>query len=181
MDNFYSDGIPEDHLYMELALQEAAKAVEKEEIPVGAVVVCQGRVIGRAHNRREELQSPTAHAEILALENSSLALGSWRLHECTLYVTLEPCIMCVGAILQARIARLVFGCPDPKGGAVESLYRLCGDPRLNHRMAVTGGILERECAGILVEFFTHLRKKKLSAFSNQLSARRDGEGLKADR
>lgn len=144
---------------MEIALQEAARAAEKEEIPVGAVVVCQGRVIGRAHNRREELQRPTAHAEILALESSSSALGGWRLHECALYVTLEPCIMCVGAILQARIARLVFGCLDPKGGAVESLYRLCEDPRLNHRLEVTRGVLENECGRILSQFFVRLRAK----------------------
>ena len=159
MENFYSETVPEDRLYMEFALQEAARAAEKEEIPVGAVVVCQGRVIGRAHNRREELQRPTAHAEILALENASLTLGSWRLQECTLYVTLEPCIMCVGAILQGRIARLVFGCLDMKGGAVESLYRICEDPRLNHHPAVTRGVLERECGRILSEFFANLRAK----------------------
>ncbi|MFQ5903917.1 MAG: nucleoside deaminase, partial [Candidatus Binatia bacterium] len=145
MDNFFSEGDFEDPLYMDLALQEADRAAEKEEIPVGAVVVYKGEVIGRAHNRREEFQNPIAHAEILALEAASLHLKSWRLHECTLYVTLEPCIMCVGAILQARVSRLVFGCLDPKGGAVESLYSLCEDPRLNHRPAVTRGILERGC------------------------------------
>ncbi len=159
MENFYSETAPEDSHYMELALEEAAIAAEKGEIPVGAVVVCQGAVIARAHNRREELQSPTAHAEMLALGDCSVALGSWRLHECTLYVTLEPCIMCVGAILQARISRLVFGCLDPKGGAVESLYRLCEDPRLNHRVETTGGVLESECREILTEFFAGLRSK----------------------
>ncbi len=163
MDDFYLQEFPEDRLYMELALEEAARAAEKEEIPVGAVVVSHGKVIGRTHNRREELQSPTAHAEILALQESSVALGSWRLHECTLYVTLEPCIMCVGAILQARIARLVFGCLDPKGGAVKSLYRLCEDSRLNHRPAVTCGVFEGECAGILDEVFARLREKKRAA------------------
>ena len=168
MGNFFSAGDVEDTSYMNLALQEAAKAAEKEEIPVGAVVVCKGEVIGRAHNRREELQNPISHAEILALEAASLSLRSWRLHECTLYVTLEPCIMCVGGILQARVSRLVFGCLDPKGGAVESLYRLCEDPRLNHHPAVTRGILERECAGILDEFFSRLRRKK--ALSDQPSS-----------
>ncbi|HBA40582.1 MAG: tRNA-specific adenosine deaminase [Deltaproteobacteria bacterium RBG_16_55_12] len=159
MNKFYSAGAPEERFYMQLALEEAAIAAEQGEIPVGAVVVCQGAVIARAHNRREELQSPTAHAEMLALGDCSVALGSWRLHECTLYVTLEPCIMCVGAILQARISRLVFGCLDPKGGAVESLYRLCEDPRLNHHPAVTRGVLEGECGQILTEFFGRLRMK----------------------
>ncbi|OGQ73075.1 MAG: tRNA-specific adenosine deaminase, partial [Deltaproteobacteria bacterium RIFCSPLOWO2_12_FULL_60_16] len=126
---------------MALALQEAEQAAEKGEIPVGAVVVYRGEVIARGHNLREKTQSPLAHAEMLALENASQYLGSWRLNDCTLYVTLEPCVMCVGAILQARVARVVFGCLDPKGGAVESLYRLCEDSRLNHHPAVTGGVL----------------------------------------
>lgn len=152
---------------MGLALDEARSAAEKEEVPVGAVVVFNGRVIGRGHNRREELQRPFAHAEILALEDASLHLKSWRLHECTLYVTLEPCIMCVGAILQARVQRLVFGCLDPKGGAVESLYRLCEDSRLNHHPAVTRGILEKECATILSEFFAGLRSNKRIANSGE--------------
>ena len=160
MKKYFSDGGVEDSFYMDLALQEARRADGDEEIPVGAVVVCQGEVVGRAHNRREELRNPIAHAEMLALQAASLHLRSWRLHECTLYVTLEPCVMCVGGILQARISRLVFGCLDPKGGAVESLYRLCEDSRLNHRPAVTRGILESDCAGILDEFFTRLRKKK---------------------
>ena len=159
MENFYSETAPQDSHYMEFALEEAARAGEKWEIPVGAVVVCRGRVIARAHNRREELQSPTAHAEITALESASSALGSWRLNHCALYVTLEPCIMCVGAILQGRIGRLVFGCLDPKGGAVESLYRLCEDSRLNHRVETTGGVLESECREILTEFFAGLRSK----------------------
>ena len=160
MSNFFSDKDGEDRIYMNLALQEAGMAAEEEEIPVGAVVVCQGRVIARAHNRREELQDPIAHAEILALKDASLYLKSWRLHECTLYVTLEPCLMCIGGILQARISRLVFGCLDPKGGAVESLYSICEDPGLNQRLTVTRGILESECAGLLDQFFTRLREKK---------------------
>ena len=163
MNNFFFYRDKRDVDWMELALQEAARAAEKEEIPVGAVVVCDGKVIGQAHNRREELQNPIAHAEILALEDASLHLRSWRLPQCTLYVTLEPCIMCVGAILQARISRLVFGCLDPKGGAVKSLYRLCEDSRLNHRPAVARGVLEGECAGILGEFFARLREKERAA------------------
>jgi len=171
MDNFFSDREGEDLYYMRLALQEASKAAERQEVPVGTVIVYGNEVIGRGHNRREELQSPMAHAEILALEDASQNLGSWRLGGCTLYTTLEPCVMCVGGILQARISRLVFGCLDPKGGAVESLYRLGEDPRLNHRLAVAYGLLEVECAAILDQFFARLRGKKLSALSNQLSAK----------
>lgn len=160
MDNCFSDEVARDRFYMELALQEATRGAEREEVPVGAVVVRGGKVIGRGHNQREELQNPMAHAEALALEQASGHLGSWRLQNCTLYVTLEPCVMCVGGILQARIPRLVFGCLDPKGGAVESLYRLCADQRLNHQSAVTGGVLRDECAGILEKFFNGVRKKK---------------------
>jgi tRNA(adenine34) deaminase len=167
---------PADRRYMELALDEARAAAEAGEIPVGAVVVHQNEVIARAHNRREELKNPTAHAEMLALQAASAALNGWRLDECALYVTLEPCVMCAGAILQARVARLVFGCLDPKGGAVESLYRLCDDPRLNHSLPVARGVMEHECGAILSEFFADLRKKKLSAVSDQLSARTDRGG-----
>jgi len=159
MNNFFSQGDGSDPGYMDLALREAAKAAEEEEIPVGAVVVWKDKVIGRGHNQREKLQNPIAHAEIVALLEASSRLRSWRLHECTLYATLEPCIMCVGAVLQARLARLVFGCLDPKGGAVESLYRLCEDPRLNHRLEVTRGVMESECGEILTEFFAGLRSK----------------------
>jgi tRNA(adenine34) deaminase len=146
-----------DRVYMELALSEAREAVEAGEIPVGAVVVRNGEVIARGRNRREELQSPVAHAEVLALQAAASHLKSWRLEECSLYVTLEPCLMCVGAILQARISRLIFGCLDPKAGAVESLYRLCDDSRLNHTLPVTHGIMENECSRILSEFFGRLR------------------------
>lgn len=149
-----------DRDYMELALREARRAAEAGEIPVGAVVVSGGEVIARAHNRREALQDPTAHAEVIALQAASACLKSWRLEECSLYVTLEPCIMCVGAILQARVARLVFACRDQKAGAVESLYRLCDDSRLNHTLPVTRGVMETECSGILTEFFSRLRDEK---------------------
>ncbi|MEE8074194.1 MAG: tRNA adenosine(34) deaminase TadA [Candidatus Binatia bacterium] len=158
MKHSFSDTTSEDRHYMELALKEAGNALAKAEVPVGAVVVCGREVIGRGHNRREELQEPTGHAEILALRDASSTLNSWRLEKSTLYVSLEPCVMCVGAILQARVSRLIFGCPDPKGGAVESLYNLCDDPRLNHRVSVTGGVLQEECAEILKGFFSSLRQ-----------------------
>lgn len=160
MADLFSDREAEDRFYMGLALQEARKAAEKDEIPVGAVIVHRGEVVGRGHNQREERQSPLAHAEIVAVEAASSYLKSWRLSEATLYVTLEPCVMCVGAILQARLPRLVFGALDPKGGAVASLYRLCEDARLNHRVEVTQGVLESEAARILEEFFARLRESK---------------------
>ena len=151
---------PRDALYMRLALDEANKAAAEGEVPVGAVVVCHGAIIGRDHNRREKRHSVLAHAELLAVEQASHHLGCWRLSDCQLYVTLEPCVMCVGAIVQARIARLVFGCLDSKGGAVESLYQLCNDSRLNHRVAVAGGVLAEDCAAILQKFFSRLREQK---------------------
>lgn len=148
-----------DRFYMSLALEEAREAAKRDEVPVGAVVVLRGEVISRAHNRREELQSPVAHAEILALEEASRRLRSWRLNGCALYVTLEPCVMCAGAVLQARISRLVFGCLDPRAGAVESLYRICGDARLAPLPELTRAVLEKECAEVLDDFFARLRGK----------------------
>jgi tRNA(adenine34) deaminase len=148
-----------DGFFMGLALAQAREAADKGEVPVGAVVICDGEVVGAGHNRREETQSPLAHAEIAAIEAASRRLGTWRLTDCDLYVTLEPCIMCVGAILQARIRCLVFGCLDPKAGAVQSLYRLCEDERLNHRLPVTGGVAAEACAVLLSEFFARLRKQ----------------------
>ena len=159
MDECLSQVAPEESFFMELALAQAKEAADKGEVPVGTVIVRDREVVGAGHNRREELQNPLAHAEIAAIEAASRRLGSWRLTECDLYVTLEPCIMCVGAILQARIRRLVFGCLDPKGGAVQSLYRLCEDERLNHRLPVTGGVAAEECARLLSEFFARLRNK----------------------
>lgn len=140
-----------------LALAEAAAG--EGEVPVGAVVVRRGTVVGQGRNRREALADPTSHAEVLALREAARARGSWRLEDCTLYVTLEPCVMCAGAVVQARVERLVFGCPDPKGGAVRSLYRICDDPRLNHRVAVAEGVLEERCSALLRGFFTALREK----------------------
>jgi tRNA(adenine34) deaminase len=149
--------------YMEMALAEARRAAAKCEVPVGAIVTRAGKVVGRGHNQREAQQSPLAHAEILAIQQASSTLRTWRLSDCDLYVTLEPCVMCVGAILQARIQRLVFGCLDPKAGAVESLFGLCDDSRLNHRLPVAGGILARESAELLESFFKGLRQTKKSS------------------
>ena len=147
----------EDEAFMVQALAEAEAARREVEVPVGAVVACSGEVIGQGHNRREASSDPTTHAEILAIREASLARGSWRLEDCTLYVTLEPCVMCAGAIVQARIRRLVFGCLDPKGGAVRSLYRICDDARLNHRVAISEGVLGERCGAILKRFFAALR------------------------
>ena len=146
--------------FMRRALAAANEAAVKGEVPVGAVVVYAGEVIGEAHNQREATQSALGHAELAAIDKASAHLGSWRLSECDIYVTLEPCIMCVGAILQARMHRLVFGCLDPKAGAVESLYRLCEDQRLNHQLPATGGVLASESGAMLAEFFQRLRKQK---------------------
>ena len=138
---------------MRLALEMAAEAERFGEVPVGAVVVKSGRVVARAFNLRETLRDPTAHAERLALTMAGQALGDWRLEACTLYVTLEPCPMCAGAIVLSRIARLVYGATDPKGGACESLYRLTTDRRFNHRVALTSGVLKSECGAALSAFF----------------------------
>ena len=138
---------------MRLALQEAELAMREDEVPVGAVIVHEDRVIASAHNQREQLRDPTAHAEMIALTQAAAALGSWRLEGCTLYVTLEPCPMCAGAILQARVPFVVWGAADPKAGAVESLYKLFEDPRLNHRVEHTGRVLAPECGAILSDFF----------------------------
>ena len=142
---------------MREALRQAEIARSVDEVPVGAVVVREGRIIGAAHNQREQLRDPTAHAEMLAITQSADAVGNWRLEECILYVTLEPCPMCAGAIVQARIPVVVFGATDPKAGAVKSLYQLLNDSRLNHRCEVIGGVLEQPCGAILTEFFSAKR------------------------
>ena len=149
-----------DITYMKLALSEAREAASNGEVPVGAVIVAAGTIVGTGYNRREERQNPLGHAEIMAIEEASRRLGSWRLDTCDIYVTLEPCLMCTGAILQARMRRLVFGCLDPKAGAVESLYRLCEDRRLNHQLPVTRGVLAQESAATLADFFSRLRRQK---------------------
>jgi tRNA(adenine34) deaminase len=152
--------LPGDVSFMNLALQLAHHASQRGEVPVGAVVVHNNQIVGSGYNRREELQSPIAHAEILALDEAARKLGYWRLTECDLYVTLEPCIMCAGAVLQGRLRRLIFGCLDPKAGAVISLYRLCDDRRLNHQIPHAAGVLAEECATILGKFFSSLREQK---------------------
>ena len=136
-----------------LALTEAEAARAEDEVPVGAVIVKDGRVIAAAHNQREQLHDPTAHAEMIAITQAAEAIGSWRLEDCTLYVTLEPCTMCAGAIVQARIPMVIYGADDPKAGAIRSLYTLLDDERLNHRAKVISGVLADKCGQILSEFF----------------------------
>jgi tRNA(adenine34) deaminase len=142
---------------MRIALEEAKAAGNAGEVPVGAVVVCNGEIIARRHNERETTGDPTAHAEVLALRDASEALGRWRLDDCTLVVTLEPCIMCAGALVNARIGKLVYGAADLKGGATASLYNVMSDPRVNHNPPVEHGILASECAELLQDFFSRLR------------------------
>ena len=142
-----------DQRYMAMALDEARAAAAEGEVPIGAVVVCDGEVVARAHNRRETDADPSAHAEFSALVEASRALGRWRLTGCTVYVTLEPCLMCAGLMVNARIDRCVFGASDPKGGALGTLYDVSHDERLNHEFEVTAGVLEDECAEVLRAFF----------------------------
>jgi tRNA(adenine34) deaminase len=149
----------EDVLFMEQALALARDAAAIGEVPVGALAVHSGRVVGRGSNRREVDRSPLAHAELLALGQAAATLGVWRMTGVTLYATLEPCAMCAGALVQARLTRLVFGARDPKAGAVGSLYNLLEEPRHNHHLAVTGGVLAAECGKVLSDFFLALRQK----------------------
>lgn len=149
-----------DEQYMQLALEQAREAATADEAPVGAVIVVDGRVIAVARNEREALRDPTAHAEMVAITQAAAALQNWRLENCTLYVTLEPCPMCAGAIVLARIPRVVFGARDPKGGAVRSLYQLLEDERLNHRVEVVEGVLSEPCGMVLSEFFREKRRRR---------------------
>ena len=144
--------------FMRDALREAEFAEREDEVPVGAVIVHDGRVVARAHNQREQLQDPTAHAEMVAITQAAAALGSWRLEKCVLYVTLEPCPMCAGAILQARIPVVVYGTSDGKAGAVDTLFHLLNDARLNHRCEVISGVLQDSCASVLSRFFEAKRR-----------------------
>jgi tRNA(adenine34) deaminase len=152
-----TEDVDEDIYFMRLALEEASKAYSAGEVPVGAVVARNGEVLSRAHNLREYAQDPSAHAEILSLRASALKSDSWRLAGATLYVTMEPCIMCAGALINARIQRLVYGCRDPKAGGVDSLYNILHDTRLNHQVNVTSGVLAHECATLLKQFFIERR------------------------
>ena len=153
----------DDEKFMALALEEAARAAELGEVPIGAVVVHDGEVIARAGNRRETDADPAAHAEFSALMQASRVLGRWRLTGCTVYVTLEPCLMCAGLMVNSRIDRCVFGAPDPKGGAVGTLYDVSHDARLNHEFEVEGGVLEAECAEVLRAFFKRRRAEAKAA------------------
>ncbi len=156
-------------IYMRAALQQAELALSENEVPVGAVIVRNERIIAAAHNQREQLRDPTAHAEMIAITQAAEAVGGWRLLECTLYVTLEPCPMCAGAILQARIPSLVYGAADPKAGAVSSLFRLLGDARLNHRTEVVPSVLDEDCGRILSEFFSQRRRAGQRRISSELN------------
>ena len=149
----------DDEHFMRLAIREAQRALDHDDVPIGAVVVRDGAVAAAARNERERRRDPTAHAEVLALRQAARIFGSWRVLDSTLYVTLEPCAMCAGAIVLARVPRVVFGCPDPKAGAVGSVLDVLGEPRLNHRPGVTGGVLASECAALLTEFFGARRSR----------------------
>ncbi len=152
-----SEGEPDDEYFMRLALREAERALEHGDVPIGAVVVHAGEVIAAGRNERELRQDPTAHAEIIALREAARALGSWRVLETTLYVTLEPCAMCAGAIVLARVPRVIYGASDPKAGAAGSVLDVLDDPRLNHRPDVRGGLLGEECGALLSAFFAERR------------------------
>ncbi|BAK14503.1 tRNA adenosine(34) deaminase TadA [Solibacillus sp. FSL W7-1472] len=149
-----------DHQYMQEALKEAKKAAALGEVPIGAVIVYKDEIIARAHNLRETTQNALTHAESMAIQEACKKVGSWRLEETTLYVTLEPCPMCAGAILQSRIPRVVYGARDIKAGCVDSLYRLLNDARFNHECTVTEGVMAEECGQILTDFFKALRERK---------------------
>ena len=151
-----------DKRYMKMAIDQACVAEENGDVPIGCVIVYQDQVIGRACNQREQLHDPTAHAEIIALTQAAAYIGNWRLHGCTIYVTLEPCPMCAGALVLARLDRLVYGADDPKTGAVKSLYTIVQDDRLNHRLEVTSGVLEDECRNQLQDFFRQRRAENSS-------------------
>jgi tRNA(adenine34) deaminase len=150
---------PFHQVHMQMALEEAAAAEAEDEVPIGAVILDlpSGQLIAAAHNQKEQLQDPTGHAEVIAITQAAAARRSWRLDNCILYVTLEPCPMCAGAIVQARIPIVVYGCTDPKAGACHTLYQITNDPRLNHRCQVVGGVLAERCGGVLSAFFAKKR------------------------
>ena len=143
--------------FMQQAFQQAQAAAQIDEVPVGALIVRDQQIIGAAHNLSQQLRDPTAHAEMIAITQAAESIGDWRLEDCTLYVTLEPCIMCAGAILQARIPQVVFAATEPKGGGVASMYQLLSDDRLNHQCEIIGGVMDLQCGQILTEFFSRKR------------------------
>jgi len=150
----------EHEFYMAMALAQAEEALAADEVPVGAIIVRDGVVLAAAHNGREQLRDPTAHAEMIAITQAAAAIDSWRLGQCTLYVTLEPCPMCAGAIQQARLSKLVYGAEDPKAGAVKSIFQLLNDSRLNHQVEVESGIMAEQCSQMLTDFFKQKRHHK---------------------
>ena len=149
----------EDQQFMQVAIDQAKIAEDNADIPIGAVIVYKNQIIAKAYNQREQLQDPTAHAEIIALTQAAAALENWHLNGCTMYVTLEPCPMCAGALVLSRMDRLVYGCDDPKTGACKSLYNIVQDERLNHRLEVTSGVLQEQCRQQLQEFFSRRREE----------------------
>src|SRR5690606_34672149 len=166
-----------DHHYMQEALEEAKKAAALGEVPIRAVIVYKDEIIARAHNLRETTQNALTHAESMAIQEACSKIGSWRLEETTLYVTLEPCPMCAGAILQSRIPRVVYGARDVKAGCVDSLYRLLNDPRFNHECTVTEGVMAEECGQILTDFFKALRdRKKAEKLARKQQSEKKGGG-----
>lgn len=158
----------QDQHFMRLAMQEAAKAEALAEVPIGALIVKDGVIVGRGHNLRETEQDPTAHAEMIAIRQAAEFIGSWRLIDCTLYVTLEPCVMCMGGIILARIPQLVYGCRDPRVGAVGSIYNFSTDDRFNHKVDVREGVLRDECSEQLSGFFRKLREQKKQQKQNRI-------------
>lgn len=149
-----------DEKFMQVAINEAIKAKEIDEVPIGAVIVLNGEIIAKGYNLRETSQQTLSHAELTVIEAANKKVGSWRLEDCTLYVTLEPCPMCAGAIVQSRMKRVVYGAPDPKAGCAGTLFNLLDEPRFNHQVEVTSGVLQEECANLLIDFFKALRKRK---------------------
>jgi len=160
----------QDEFFMKEAIEEAKKAEQLNEVPIGAVLVIDGKIVARAHNLRESEQNAVAHAELLAIDQACKLLGSWRLEESTLYVTLEPCPMCAGAIILSRVKRVVYGAVDPKGGCAGTLMNLLDDNRFNHQSEVTRGVLERECGKILSDFFRKIRERKKLAKKMQIDS-----------
>jgi tRNA(adenine34) deaminase len=152
--------VNDDLLFMKLAIEEAKKAEAIKEVPIGALIVKDGKIIAAAYNLRERDQRAVAHAELLAIDEACKKLNTWRLTGCTLYVTLEPCPMCAGAIIQSRVERVVFGASDPKAGCVGSIYNLLTEPKFNHQCEIVEGIMAKECGELLTSFFRDLRKKK---------------------
>ena len=164
------DALENDERYMAEALLLAGQALEMDEVPVGAVIVCDGRIVGRAHNQRELLNDPTAHAEMIAITQAAEHVGNWRLDGCTMYVTLEPCPMCAGAMVNARLGRVIYGATDPKAGACQTLFTIPTDDRLNHRVQVIGGVLTERCSELMQDFFQRKRELKKRQANRRKSA-----------